>query len=342
MLGMERHFRKFRISESNIVLSVENAFVESLVRGRLYDLERRGHSEPFSAFHKDADALYELPTNHQYAAFNDLHAAYFERLGFLAPFETTLREFPAFQSCIGVIYVAQVVAASDESVDLTRPRDANAKRDIGVRVRAERMLDAPRLETYLRHEWTHLNDLLDPGFRASERAAWNVRSATEEHLLRERYRALWCATIDGRIERLGKVAAAAKAARRADFDRLYRRIPDELRTLAFDRLWDGARLPHPDLMALAESFETVRRFAETGVVAPTPADATERVSEPADGAPCPLCRFPTFRWVLPTDADALIAERIREDFSSWRPEEGVCERCFERYEMIASVGTNPV
>jgi len=334
MRGIERYFRKFPIKESHIILSVEGAFVESLVQQRLYDLQRRGHPQLFEAFHQEADALYDLSPSRRDAAFSDLHAAYFERLGLTTPFESVLREFPVFEAHVRAIYVAQVIAASDESVDLTPPRGANAQRDIGVRVRAERMLDAPQLEIYLRHEWMHLSDLLDPGFRALERTAWNARSAAEERLLRERYRVLWCATIDGRLERLGKPTGEPKPARRAEFDRLFRRLPVETRSGAFDRLWDGDRPSHLDLMALAESLTTLRRFAETGVVLPA-SDETEEVPEPVEGAPCPLCRFSTFRWVMPTESDSAIVERIRADFPRWHPQEGVCERCYERYEMVS-------
>lgn len=331
MLGVEGHFRRFSIKESQILLLVENTFVESLVQRRLYELQRRGHAEPFEAFHQEADALYELPLNRRDAVFRELYATYFERLGFLVPFRETLREFPAFEERIGAIYLAQVAASADESVDLAPLREGKRKREVGIRIRAEQMLDAPRLESYLRHEWTHVDDLLDPDFRAQERLSWGVRSATEEHLLRDRYRVLWCATVDGRLEQRGKPLGIPKDFRRADFERLYRRLPQEARTRAFDRLWNEGRLSHPDLMILAESFEAVRRFAERGVVLPG-----ERTVEPVEGALCPLCRFPTFRWIA--DVEATVARRIQRDFPQWHSAEGVCERCFERYEMEVMSG----
>lgn len=326
MFVAERHFHKFTIKESEILLWVENTFVESLVQRRLYELQRRGHSEPFEAFHEEADTLYELPPNRRDAAFRELYATYFGRLGFLVPFRETLREFPAFEERVSAVYLAQVMASADESVDLAPPRKGEKKREVGIRIRAEQMLDAPRLESYLRHEWTHLDDLLDPNFCAQDRLSWGVRSATEEHLLRDRYRVLWCATVDGRLERRGKTPGVPKDVRKADFEQLYRRLPQEVRARAFDRIWNDGRLSHPDLMTLAESLEAVRRFAETGVITPG-----ERTVEPVEGAPCPLCRFPTFRWV--TDVEAIVAQRIQRDFPQWRPAEGICERCFERYEL---------
>jgi hypothetical protein len=73
----------------------------------------------------------------------------------------------------------------------------------------------------------------------------------------------------------------------------------------FEQLW-SARPSHPELLALAKS---ILLRAET-----TP------------GAPCPLCKFPTFAW-----AENPPVEAICRDFPRWLPGHGCCARCAELY-----------
>jgi hypothetical protein len=55
------------------------------------------------------------------------------------------------------------------------------------------------------------------------------------------------------------------------------------------------------------------------------------------GAPCPLCRFPTYVWLTDvTRFTPSLQGTVMEDFPHWHLEQGMCERCFEGYQVRAN------
>ena len=78
-----------------------------------------------------------------------------------------------------------------------------------------------RLRTLLRRELLHVADMLDPAFGYLQGAAQRGPDPAVVNLLRERYRVLWDATIDGRLCREGRLGAQARAARLAEFARAF-------------------------------------------------------------------------------------------------------------------------
>lgn len=348
MEGLERLFHRYTAEESSIRIWVEKQLAEIVVLQRVQQREREGDPSLYEAYHDHTDDFYDLPAHQREIAFAKFHAQWFEQLGYVAPFAGLLREFPALTQVAESVFVAQAISEKEEAADLNRVRRASesAKRTLGIRLKPARFLDPHGIERYLRHEWTHLADTLDPSFEYETHDLWSRLSPGEESLLRERYRVIWCASIDGRIERLGR--ETTKAMRKAEFDRYFRRLPETQRDAAFGRIWNDGMISHPDLVALGENPNALRQFAEGG----SPRDAREDADEtewiaPPEGSPCPLCRFPTFRWVLPDrtgehparEDDAhegqqeQILARIGQAFPEWRPEQGVCDRCYERYEF---------
>jgi hypothetical protein len=184
----------------------------------------------------------------------------------------------------------KAISRKDEGAELFVRPDA---RNVAVALRCERLFE-PDFEPWLAHELTHISDMLDPTFAYEPEIHLPDAPPAELDLLRERYRVLWDVTIDGRLHR-------NKPARLAEFQKV---LPG---SDAFERLW-SRRPSHPELVALAKS---VLARAER-----TP------------GAPCPLCKFPTFVW-----ADAPPVEAIGRDFPRWLPAHGCCARCAELYSM---------
>jgi hypothetical protein len=138
--------------------------------------------------------------------------------------------------------------------------------------------------------------MLDPAFAYEPEIRLPDSPPAELDLLRERYRVLWDITIDGRLNH-------ERSPRLAEFQKALPAVSEK----RFDELW-SKRPSHPELVALAKSV--LNRAVKT------------------PGAPCPLCKFPTFAW-----ANEFADDAIRRDFPRWLPEHGCCARCAELYSM---------
>ena len=66
-----------------------------------------------------------------------------------------------------------------------------------------------RLRDYVRHEFTHLSDMLDPAFGYAPTLDLPGLNGAQQRLARERYRLLWDITIDGRLTAAGRTPMAA-------------------------------------------------------------------------------------------------------------------------------------
>lgn len=54
------------------------------------------------------------------------------------------------------------------------------------------------------------------------------------------------------------------------------------------------------------------------------------------GSPCPLCSFPTYRWMEISDREVI--EAIQADYPRWEAEQGACERCVDLYPFRVELG----
>jgi len=71
------------------------------------------------------------------------------------------------------------------------------------------------------------------------------------NLLRERYRVLWDATIDGRLCREGLLGAGARAVRLSEFARAFPMLRERTQA-AFAPWFDGPRLTHAAIVAFIQ------------------------------------------------------------------------------------------
>jgi hypothetical protein len=349
MRGMENLVHIFKIDEYSISLCVENRLTERIVRQKMDDALRRGDTALQRSYHQKADALYDGPERGREGEFAKMHASLFDEWGFVALFRDLLAEFPELSDATQQVFVASAASNTDESVDLDRksPKaegDANGEaqergRVIGNRLTLPRYSDLDGLRRHLRHEWMHLDDMLNPEFDFTGRSPWGHLPPSEENVLRERYRAFWCASIDGRIEQSGREPEQPRHCRRAEFDKLFRKFPETWRDSVFGKLWDGPIVPHANLLSMADSREAFQEYA--GAEGEDAGDITD-VLPVSVGDACPLCRFPTHDWILPTVPNevgrgfvagaAEVLARMHARFPNWSPAYGVCERCYERHE----------
>jgi hypothetical protein len=268
------------------------------------------------------EPLYEkVPASDRAAAFHQVHRQLFIRWGLDRPIRQVLDEFPNLRAAVRAVLVARALSSREEGADLSRDRQK-----VGLKVRSERFLDAERFQRFLRHEFQHVADMLDPAFGYDPDAV-PERPPSVQALLYERYRVLWAITVDGRLTRAGRSTVAAQEDRWREFQALFGTLPEAELRVAFERLWMWDRPTHPELWAMAQDPRQVRAWARGTAEASGP---TGHPRLPGD--PCPLCRFPTYRWA-DTPSPEVVA-RIRADVPTWEPDQGLCERCAEAYEPI--------
>ena len=157
--------------------------------------------------------------------------------------------------------------------------------------------------------------MVDPAFDYSPNLALPGQARSQQRLIRERYRLLWDITIDGRLINSGRATVATREQRARDFDRAYSFLPEARRQDTFQSLWSNPSPIHSELVRLASD---PRDFHST--------------NEPLPGAICPLCDFPTFHWADKILLDPIIVQTITDEFPTWTPEQGLCQRCADVFK----------
>jgi hypothetical protein len=283
------------------VSTLDVAWAPDLVEATLLEALRSHPDEP--PFRRQRDAAYDVPDpEEREAAFADLHANWFRRLGFAAPLELALGERPEIAGRCARALVVRALSSRDEAADLLVAPPARPT--LAIRILPETLGRAERALPLLRRELAHVVDMLDPAFGYSPRLDADAR----ESLLRARYRVLWDVSVDGRLARRGHASPGARAGRWREFRAAFVEIADSAETI-FARLWEADRVTHAELLTLA-----------AGVRRPD----------------CPLCRLPACDLDGAAKLTQPAVDALRVDFPSWTPEAGLCRRCAELYEARAA------
>lgn len=278
----------------------------------------RGCAEE-SEFRRKRDRLYEIADfGEREAAFRAFHAAWFERLGLGREINEVVQERPSVAASTARCLVAYASSAREEGAELFVSPGSGAdeapRRAVLIWLRPETLTFSDQLRFLLRHELTHIADMLDPRFGYEPRIPVSEAGPAREPLLQERYRVLWDAFIDGRLARLGWAPAGIRAERLHDFTRAFPMLRERTREV-FDRFFEGTSLTHADLVAFAADPE--------GMLG-------GRQSSPHPGERCPLCRFPTHDFEPePGRLPQMVRDRIQKDFPEWEPARGLCRQCAE-------------
>jgi hypothetical protein len=287
----------------------------------------RGRAEE-GDFHRERDRLYEIAdAEERDAAFRAFHGDWFVRLGLDRLIRRAFDERPRLRTCVGRCAVTAARSKRDEGADLfVSPAEAGQgeaqrmhigadRRSIGIQVRPESLLEPDRLLDLLRHELLHVEDMLDPLFGYEPVLPRSEVGPAYDRLLQDRYRALWDATIDGRLLRAGVASGSVRDRCLRDFARAFpmfgERTPE-----AFSRFFDGTSHTHADLVAFALD----------------PDAHLERSHIPHRGTRCPVCGFPTYD--LEPAAERLppdFVARVTADFPGWHPAQGICRQCADLY-----------
>jgi hypothetical protein len=245
-------------------------------------------------FHAEREKCYTVADpDERNAAFFKVHLGWFREWGLERLLTGLLKEYPLLPGALNVLAFRQARGRNEEGAELYVTADG--ARNAMVSVCLERFERDDRLLRFLRHEFMHLHDMIDPAYDYSPQLALRTHNPTEHRITRERYRLLWDITIDGRISRTGRDTITTRERHQALFDRAF---PSGPRTSAA-----GSRRTGGQCSAPREPPRPRRR----------PARAKPR-ARALPGGLCPLCGFPTFEW---TEVPALNPETLsllREEF----------------------------
>jgi hypothetical protein len=267
-------------------------------------------------FHREREKLYAvLDPDERNTAFFHLHLDWFREWGLEKLLTDLLKEFPLLPEKLGVLGLRQTRGKNDEGAELYV--NEAGQRSAILALRPESFERDAALRDYVRHEFMHLSDMLDPAFRYAPVLDLPGLNGAQQRLARERYRLLWDITIDGRLAAAGHTPMATREQHAATFSRGYAFWPANRQSEVFDSLWHNATPCHVELLALIADPRGLR-------------DA----HRPAPGASCPLCDFPTFKWADGEKLPAEIVSRITMEFPDWRPGQGLCGRCLDAYEVL--------
>lgn len=284
-----------------------------------------------TAFHAEADPLYECKDASQHAAhFRKLFSRWFYRGQFDRPFADTLVELPELARSTRLVTVTGASSRADERADLAStagsPVEAEAGRYwLGIGIQPSRFLDRPLLRRWLRNELWHVRDMLDPAFQYAREDLASGAERLPQRVVQDRFATLWSLSIDARVERAGLLPLNSQQAR---LDRLTGAFPGLLASTyqtVLDSVGITVGLTYPELMEFAG-----RPRQLFGNAASDPSQS----AQPLRGSPCPLCRFPTFHWadLHPQNAKPVVAA-IRDAYPSWDLSLGVCATCFDLFSI---------
>lgn len=283
--------------------------------------KRKGVSSlQITRFHREREKLYAiLDPDERNTAFFNLHLEWFREWGLEKPITDVLKEFPLLSEKLSVLAVRKTRNKNDDGAELY-VNEAGQHSAI-LALRPESFERDVFLRDYVRHEFTHLHDMLDPAFGYAPTLDLPGLNGAQMRLARERYRLLWDITIDGRFAAAGRLPMQSQEQHAAAFARGYSFWPEQKQAEVFASLWQNKSPSHAGLLALIADPRGLR-------------DA----NRPTPGGSCPLCDFPTFNWA---DAQALppdIETRVTTEFPHWSPEQGLCGRCLETYQSANMLG----
>jgi len=262
------------------------------------------------------------------ARADGINAAFAAHLGFAELIEGAVSEWPLLRAQAPAVFVQGAASAKAEEANL---RESGGTLAIVLSLRPARFADLADLLCWLRHEFGHLEDLLDPGFGWDRGFTWPGPTRAEMEIQRRRYRALWCLSVDARLKSAEKCSLEALAARSEAFRTAFSRLPARIveACLAAMGAW---RPTHGGLLAAALDPRALAKIPGQSL---TPREEASLAG--VARVTCPLCSFPATVWSDPQSWTSGMIEMVKRTFASWEPADGACERCFECYEIRMAV-----
>jgi hypothetical protein len=294
------------------------AYAPDLVEETVLLAERTTSISERRAFRRERDRLYERSDDDRREDdFHSLHLRWFVRLGLHHVVDQVVGERLDLTGRVGEGRVLRAWTRREEGADLLDrivPGRTGMQPLLVLRLRPAILLEPEALRATLRHELTHVGDMLDPAFGYERTLPPSGDGPAGDHIVRDRFRVLWDVTIDGRLARAGLCSDPVRTARWQEFSATFSMLGDRRRD-AFDDWFDRVQPTHGALAAFARASHG--------------SDGTN----PAQAGRCPLCRFPIASLDRhPGRLSAAAEAAIRREHSTWSIDQGLCSQCLDLYE----------
>lgn len=280
------------------------------------------HHPDANEFWRERDRLYETPErDNRETAFQNLHEKWFQRLGLGNPLRQVLALWPILTEATGRCLLIKAHSKKSLGAELylapeASEPNARKRRTIVVQLTPE-ILSQPQLFLeFLRHEFLHLVDMLDPHFGYERDFPKSEAGPAYDHFLQSRYGVLWDVTIDGRLHQRGWLPRTAREKHFANFKRVFQGTEEKLAKV-FAHFFDQNSHTHRELVEFAQhpekwlAGETAETFSK---------------------GRCAICRFPTFQLIDSGTLRADLVSKIQEHFPAWNGADPVCRQCVDLYE----------
>ena len=271
-----------------------------------------GHIQE-AEFHQERERIYEIRDEEKRdKRFREFHQQWFVRLDLAHAVESALDDYPLLTRDTQGCRVMFAMFSTQEGADLYGDSPAT----IVIKLRPCHLRETSTLLAFLRHEFMHLHDILDPCFAYQLELPQSEVGPTYDNLIRERYRVLWDTWIDGRLLARGWAPAAVKQRRLAEFKATFSMLGEGWEA-KFSEWFTWPVRRHEDLLAFA-----------LHPVSEHPHDDSQQIQT----GRCPLCRFPSFDLQDGRGVDSQTVQEIVADFPDWTSDQGLCRQCSDLYQ----------
>lgn len=319
----------------DITILYDTKLTEAVVRQEVDKRERKGDVSLMEEYHKEVDPIYDIDdVIDREEEFDKLYEKFFlNNLGYEKVIKEVFDEFPFLKEKISDIYINMDLMREEANLMKKDPDEPGDLRKIKFKMRPEIFDDKNELRKSIRHELMHVKDMFDDDYGYDIRVPAGLNT-TEENFLRDRYKILWDIYIDSRLIKEGKETMETKEKRFAWFSGIYRKLPNEQKVVMFDNFWNKEKITHKEILDMAaDMMQAVPLLGGDA----TDAELEKEKQTYWSGRPCPLCKFPTYKWAedvqLQDEKAKKLQGAIKADFPKWTVEEGVCERCAELYKF---------
>lgn len=255
-------------------------------------------------------------------AFAELHERWFNELGLRDRIAGLVNEFPHFRDQVNRLMVTQAPGPKAQMAELF---GSPGRYTVVIAVAPMVLLDRSAFEYWARHEFLHIDDLLDPefGYDAGDRPTGATTAA--RNLAQDRYAVLWALSIDARLMQRGQTPPGVREKRQAEVMRAFALSDVKGADHLFERIWEQGR-------CVAPSHRKLLEWSQHGLPGADAIEASVSAAShrPIKGGACPLCGFPTHDWAEFSMSEQ-VHDAVRCDFPEWTPAEGLCSRCAEVY-----------
>ena len=278
------------------------------------------HAEA-SLFWQAREQLYENTDGEaREAAFRNFYESWFNHLGLIAPLRQVFELWPilttATSRCLLIRARAKKQLGAELYITAEEPgMNARERRTIVVQLTPELLAQPQLFLEFLRHEFLHLVDMLNPHFGYEPNFPKSDAGPAYDHFLQGRYGVLWDVTIDGRLCQRGWLPPTAREKHFVNFKRAFQGTDEKL-AQTFAQFFDQNSHTHHELVEFA-------RHPEKWL-------AGETVEISSKGR-CAICHFPTFQLIDPSELAADLIAKIQEHYPDWNTTQLICQQCSDLY-----------